>query len=289
MTLLKANNLTKEFIKGVKVLDNISLEITSGDFVSILGPSGSGKSTLLTLLAGIDKPTNGNVYLDDLNLSEATEKELAILRRTKIGYVFQFFNLVPYMSVRENILLPLILNGRVTKQMHKEVDALMKDLGLFSYANRLPSKLSGGEQQRVAIARSMIFKPGILFLDEPTGNLDSKTGHEIMLLLSKLNKEYGTTIVQVTHSRENAKFSSKLIFIKDGVLVTELEADIVTDSLSENEGVLHATLNSSENLDEEIIYNGKVKSNKSVQEEITIDDIERKVQELIEDRKEDNE
>lgn len=225
MVLLKAENLTKEFIEGTKVIDDISLEINQADFVSIFGPSGSGKSTLLTILAGIDKPSSGTVYLDGIDLSNASEKELAILRRTKVGYVFQFFNLVPYMTVKENIMLPLILNGKVTKSMEADVDVLMQDLGIASYADRLPSKLSGGEQQRVAIARGMIFKPEILFLDEPTGNLDSKTGHEIMLLLSRINKEYGTTIVQVTHSKENAKFSSRLIFIKDGKLVSELDTD----------------------------------------------------------------
>ncbi len=223
MVLVKAENLTKEFVENVKVLDDVSLEINKGDFVSILGPSGSGKSTLLTILAGIDKPTSGTVYLDGVNLSNVTEKELAILRRTKLGYVFQFFNLVPYMTVKENIMLPLILNGKITKEMEANVDALMKDLGIKLYANRLPSKLSGGEQQRVAIARGMIFKPEILFLDEPTGNLDSKTGHEIMLLLHKINKEHKTTIVQVTHNKENAQFSSKLIYIKDGKLVSEID------------------------------------------------------------------
>ena len=172
----------------------------------------------------IDKPSSGTVYLDGIDLSNASEKELAILSEQS-WLCFSVFNLVPYMTVKENIMLPLILNGKVTKSMEADVDVLMQDLGIASYADRLPSKLSGGEQQRVAIARGMIFKPEILFLDEPTGNLDSKTGHEIMLLLSRINKEYGTTIVQVTHSKENAKFSSRLIFIKDGKLVSELDTD----------------------------------------------------------------
>lgn len=232
MPLIKAENIFKYYIEGIKVLDDVSIEINKGEFVSILGASGSGKSTLLAILSGLDKPSSGNVFFDDMNLVDKSEKDLAKLRRTKIGYVFQFFNLVPYMTVKENVLLPLILNGKVTKEMEGEVDELLDQLGLSDYSDRLPSKLSGGEQQRVAIARGLIFKPEVLFLDEPTGNLDSKTGHSIMELLAKINKEYNTTIVQVTHSKENAKFSSRLIYIQDGKIEGSIDESVVASSLT---------------------------------------------------------
>ncbi len=222
--LLEARNITKEFATQNEILKGVSLKINSGDFVSILGASGSGKSTLLTILAGIDKATTGDVLLNGKSLTKATENELAKLRRTKIGYVFQFFNLVPYLSIKENILLPLILDGRVSSTTKEDADELMKKLGIFQYANRLPSKLSGGEQQRVAIARGIVFKPKILFLDEPTGSLDSKTGENIMRLLNDINKELGTTIVQVTHNKDYTKTSNRVIYLKDGLIVDEISS-----------------------------------------------------------------
>ena len=219
MVILLVKNVSKSFVEGVKVLDNVSVDIEKGDFVSIVGQSGSGKSTLLTIMGGIDRPSSGSVTIDGKDITEMSEKELAVLRRTKVGFVFQFFNLAPYLTVRENIMLPLILGGKVTKEQEIEIDKIMERVGISQYADRLPSKLSGGEQQRVAIARGLIFSPEIIFLDEPTGNLDSKTGVEIMELLKSINQNIGTTIIQVTHSTSYAEYGNKIITIKDGKII----------------------------------------------------------------------
>ena len=193
--VLRAENIVKEF-GSQRVLNGVSLTIDRGDFVSIVGSSGSGKSTLLTILGGIDKPTSGKVFLGDREISAASEKELALLRRTEIGFVFQFFNLAPYLTAEENVLLPVMLAGRVSAEHRKKADELMKYLGIDACKGKLPSKMSGGEQQRVAIARGLIFDPSVILLDEPTGNLDSRSSLEIMKLLKKINEEMGATIVQ---------------------------------------------------------------------------------------------
>lgn len=219
MVILEAKNISKSFVKGVKVLDDVSLLVMQGDFISIEGASGSGKSTLLTILGGIDVPSEGQVLLKDRDISKMKEKELAELRRTEIGFVFQFFNLAPYLTVKENILLPIILDGKKISDYEEKAQELMAKLGIAEYANRLPSTISGGEQQRVAIARGMIFDPCILLLDEPTGNLDSKNSEAIMQLLKDINLETKTTIIQVTHSTENSKYGNKRIFIKDGKIL----------------------------------------------------------------------
>ena len=208
-------NVTKYFGEN-RVLDDVSLEIERGSFVSIVGASGSGKSTLLTILGGIDKPTEGKVFLDGVEISGMSEKELAILRRTKLGFVFQFFNLAPYLTAEENVLLPITLRGKVKEEDKKRATELMEYLGISGLKNKLPGKMSGGEQQRVAIARGLIINPEVILLDEPTGNLDSKNSEEIMNLLKKINEEFNTTIVQVTHSDVNANYGNVLITIKDG-------------------------------------------------------------------------
>ncbi|MBQ9114914.1 MAG: ABC transporter ATP-binding protein, partial [Clostridia bacterium] len=172
MAVLKCENLSKKFGEHL-VLDDVSLEIEKGSFVSIIGASGSGKSTLLTILGGIDKPTTGRVMLDDKEISSMTEKELAILRRTKLGFVFQFFNLAPYLTAEENVLLPIMLGGRITDEHRARAKELMEYLGISELKDKLPSKMSGGEQQRIAIARGLIINPEVILLDEPTGNLDS--------------------------------------------------------------------------------------------------------------------
>lgn len=215
MALVNAKNIVKEF-DGRRVLDGVSIEIEKGDFVSIIGASGSGKSTLLTILGGIDKPTSGVVEIDGADITSKSEKELAVLRRTKIGFVFQFFNLAPYLTAEENVLLPVMLGGRVTDAHRARKDELMEYLGISSLKHKLPSEMSGGEQQRVAIARGLICEPEVIFLDEPTGNLDSKNGTEIMELLADINRRTGTAVVQVTHSRENAEYGNIIIEIKDG-------------------------------------------------------------------------
>lgn len=217
--MLSVKNVSKTFNKTNMVLKDVSLDIQNGDFVSIMGESGSGKSTLLTIMGGIDRPTEGSVYLNNDCISEKKEKELAVIRRTKIGFVFQFFNLAPYLSVVENIMLPIILDGKKTKDYEERTEKLMDYLKIKSYKDSLPSKLSGGEQQRVAIARGLIFEPEIILLDEPTGNLDSVNAEEIMQLLTRINKEIGTTIVQVTHSEHNAGYADKIVRIKDGKII----------------------------------------------------------------------
>lgn len=214
--MIRAENITKTFNNKLTVLDGVSLQIENGDFVSITGASGSGKSTLLSILGGIDKPTSGKVFLDEVEISALAEKELAKLRRTKVGFVFQFFNLAPYLTVLENIMLPVILDGKQTKHFAKKAEDLMEYLGITAQKEKLPSTLSGGEQQRAAIARGLIFGPEVIFLDEPTGNLDSKTSRETMELLAKINADTGTTIVQVTHSMTNAGFGNRIIEIQDG-------------------------------------------------------------------------
>ncbi|MFW5780757.1 MAG: ABC transporter ATP-binding protein [Bacillota bacterium] len=215
-SIISARNISKTFNQEYWVLKDVSLDIQKGDFVSIVGASGSGKSTLLTILGGMDTPTKGKVILDGEEISFLKEERLAKLRRSKIGFVFQFFNLAPYLTVEENILLPIILGGKKTKDHKERLDYLLKYLGIESYRNQMPSKISGGEQQRVAIARGLIFEPNVIFLDEPTGNLDSVSSQSIMQLLTKINKELKTTIVQVTHSQTNAQYGNKVISILDG-------------------------------------------------------------------------
>lgn len=228
-TVLRTEKVCKSFGEQ-QVLHEVDLEIYKGDFVSIVGSSGSGKSTLLTILGGIDRPTSGKVYLGDECISSAGEKQLAVLRRTKIGFVFQFFNLAPYLTAEENVLLPIMLSGRVTAEQRKKAVDLMEYLGIADCAKKLPGKMSGGEQQRVAIARGLVFDPEVILLDEPTGNLDSKSSLEIMRLLKRINSEMSATIVQVTHSEFNAAFGNRIIAIKDGKINALEVSDLGTDS-----------------------------------------------------------
>lgn len=232
MPLLEAKNISKSFVKGTEVLRNISLSVNEGDFISIEGASGSGKSTLLTILGGIDKPDFGEVLFLEKDISKLLEKELAVIRRTQIGFVFQFFNLAPYLTVKENILLPIILNNEKLAAYEVKAEEIMSQLGILDYKDRLPSAISGGEQQRVAIARALIFQPKIIMLDEPTGNLDSKNSHAIMEILKAINIEKKTTIIQVTHSIENANYGNKIIILKDGEIasVNETSPIIATNS-----------------------------------------------------------
>ncbi|MBT2146027.1 ABC transporter ATP-binding protein [Clostridioides difficile] len=190
-----------------------------GEFVSIMGQSGSGKSTLLYILGGLDTPTSGKVYMNGADISHFNDEKMSIIRRRNIGFVFQFYNLIPNLNVEENIMLPLLLDGKNLKDYKNQLDEILYIVGLTDRRKHTPRELSGGQQQRVAIARALIGKPEILFADEPTGNLDSKTGIEIIDLLDKINRDNGQTIIMVTHSPEAAKSSSRTITVSDGLIV----------------------------------------------------------------------
>lgn len=218
---VEAKNIVKEFHTDsvvTPVLKEISLQVFKGEFVAIMGQSGSGKSTLLYILGGLDQPTRGQVYMNGIDIAGLDDAKMSQIRREKIGFVFQFYNLIPNLNVEENILMPLLLEGKKRKDYKEALDEILKIVGLENRRKHTPRQLSGGQQQRVAIARALISKPDILFADEPTGNLDSKTGEEIMKLLQKINKESGQTIIMVTHSPEAAKCSKRIITVHDGVI-----------------------------------------------------------------------
>ncbi|EGT4598984.1 TPA: ABC transporter ATP-binding protein [Clostridioides difficile] len=218
--IIKAKQLSKIYGSNnnkVIALNNVNLEINSGKFVSIIGPSGSGKSTLLHILSGLDNPTSGQVLLDDKDIYKHSEKELSALRRKSFGFVFQQFNLLPVLTASENISMPVLLDKKQPdKEYLNEISSL---LGIADRLNHLPHELSGGQQQRVAIARALIAKPDIIFADEPTGNLDSKSGSEVMNLLIKTSKQFGKTLVVITHDDRIAKLADRKISIIDGVLM----------------------------------------------------------------------
>lgn len=222
MEILRVENLTKVYGSGnnkVVALDNVSFSVEKGEFVSIVGASGSGKSTLLHLLGGVDRPTSGKVLINDTDIFKMNDDELAIFRRRQVGLIYQFYNLIPILNVRENITLPLELdNKRVNDE---EVDNLIKMLGLDNRSKHLPNELSGGEQQRTSIGRALISRPAIVLADEPTGNLDTKASEEIVSLLKKSNKEMKQTIIMITHNLELAKVADKIIEIADGRIVGE--------------------------------------------------------------------
>lgn len=217
--VIEVKDLNKIFVNGKQeshILKNINLTVKQGEFVSIMGPSGSGKSTLLYLLGGLDQPTSGSVMINGTDLSTLNDKKLSSMRNEEIGFVFQFYNLVPNLSVEDNIALPLMLSGKKLSNYKDKIDEVLDIIGMKDKRKLTPRELSGGQQQRVAIARALVFDPDIIFLDEPIGNLDSKTGMKIMELFRKINKKYGKTIIQVTHSEESAKYGSKLVRIVDG-------------------------------------------------------------------------
>ena len=222
MEILRVENLTKVYGSGnnkVVALDNVSFSVEKGELVSIVGASGSGKSTLLHLLGGVDRPTSGKVLINDTDIFKMNDDELAIFRRRQVGLIYQFYNLIPILNVRENITLPLELdNKRVSDE---EVDNLIKMLGLDKRSKHLPNELSGGEQQRTSIGRALISRPAIVLADEPTGNLDTKASEEIVSLLKKSNKEMKQTIIMITHNLELAKVADKIIEIADGRIVGE--------------------------------------------------------------------
>lgn len=217
-------DLKKCFAVGkeeVTVLNNLSFSVYEEDFLSIMGPSGCGKSTLLYLIGGLDLPSSGSVHILGQNLSTMREKQKSKMRRQDMGFVFQFYNLVPNLTVEDNILLPIILDKRNLKKYEKRLNEILDIIELTHKRKQTPRELSGGQQQRVAIARALVFEPQIILADEPIGNLDSKTGTEIMQLFKNINKEFHTTIVQVTHSKESSLYGNRTINLKDGIIVSE--------------------------------------------------------------------
>lgn len=219
---VEGKHIIKDFSIGettTNVLKDISLQVMQGEFVSIMGPSGSGKSTLLYILGGLDVPTRGQVLLNGMDISHFGDEKMSRIRRQKIGFVFQFYNLIPNLNVEENIMLPLLLDGKKMGSYQKQLDHILEMVDLTERRRHTPRELSGGQQQRVAIARALIGSPEILFADEPTGNLDSRTGNEIMELLRDINQTSGQSIIMVTHSPEAAKSSSRVITVQDGVIL----------------------------------------------------------------------
>ena len=220
MKILKIEKLSKIYGKGdaeVIALNDISFEVEEGEFIAITGPSGSGKSTLLHTIAGLEKPSSGTVYFYDKDIYKMNKKDLTILRRQKIGIIYQFYNLIPTLTVEENILLPIELDR---KKVDKEkLENILKFLNLENRKKHLPNELSGGQQQKVAIGRALMINPTIILADEPTGNLDTKSSSEIIQLLQKANKEYKQTIIMITHNLEIAKLADRIIHMEDGKFI----------------------------------------------------------------------
>ena len=221
---VEGRHIIKNFRLGdtvTEVLRDVSLQVMPGEFVSIMGPSGSGKSPLLYILGGLDTPTGGRVLLNGTDISSFGDQKMSSLRRRNIGFVFQFYNLIPNLNVEENIMLPLLLDGQKMERCKDRLDRILEMVCLSDRRRHTPRELSGGQQQRVAIARALIGNPGILFADEPTGNLDTKAGTDIMSLLREINRSTGQTIIMVTHSPEAAKSSSRIITVRDGRIVQD--------------------------------------------------------------------
>ena len=218
MSLIEIRKLNKAYESGeerVMALVDVDLNIERGEFVSVMGPSGSGKSTLLTILGGLNHPTRGDVAVDEIPIYKLSLEKLADFRREYLGFIFQSFQLIPYLTVIENVMLPLSITEKTNREQSKMAEGILDRIGLGGKGRRLPDQLSGGEQERVAIARALVNSPPILMADEPTGNLDSKNGKEIMELFRALNEE-GQTIIMVTHNPENTVYSTRTICLKDG-------------------------------------------------------------------------
>ncbi len=221
--IIKVENVTKVYsaFKGAKehkALDEISFEITEGEFVGVMGPSGSGKTTLLNILAGIDRLTTGSVYIDGQNIADMKDESLSKFRRQKIGYIFQDFNLLDSLTLKENIALPLILDKKPANEIDTKVKGLMEFFGIEELSEKYQFHISGGQKQRVAAARALVNDPAVCFADEPTGNLDSQSSRNVMEMLTEINEKRGSTILMVTHDPFAASFCNKIIFIKDGQL-----------------------------------------------------------------------
>ncbi len=228
MPLIQTENLTKVYGKGeaaVVALDHVNVSVNPGEFVAVMGPSGCGKSTLLHLMGGLDKPSEGKVTIDGSSLSSLSDNALAQMRRRKIGFVFQFFNLIPILSSVDNAALPLILDGKNPGQSRQRASEWLQKVGLGARLNNRPDQLSAGQQQRVAIARALITDPMLVLADEPTGNLDSRASDEIAALLQQVAKEWGRSVLMVTHDPRIAAYADRIIFLKDGKVVSETRLD----------------------------------------------------------------
>ena len=223
MEILRVENLRKEYGRGearVNALDGISFSVEKGEFVAIIGPSGSGKSTLLHILGGVDRPTSGKVFVNNEDVYKRNEEQLAIFRRREVGLIYQFYNLIPILTVEENITLPCDLDGRGVDR--ERLEMILDSFGLRARRKHLPNQLSGGQQQRTSIARALINNPSLVLADEPTGNLDSKSSEEVMSMLKMCNQSYGQTVIMITHNLDIAKQADRIITISDGKIVEEV-------------------------------------------------------------------
>ena len=222
--MIRCIDVRKVYRQGkneITALDGVSLDIARGEFAVIMGPSGSGKSTLLHLIGGLDRPTSGELLVDQRLVGQMADDQVTLFRRTRIGFIFQFFNLLPTLTALENVTLPFVLDGRSKEEAEQRATTLLDKVGLENRKDHLPEEMSGGEIQRIAVARALAFDPPILLADEPTGNLDSKTGESILSLLRQINREAGCTIVMVTHSQEAAGYGGRTIFFRDGKVEKE--------------------------------------------------------------------
>lgn len=222
MEILKVENLTKTYGSGenlVHAVDDVSFSVEKGEFVAIVGASGSGKSTLLHLIGGVDRPTSGKIFVDGNDISKMNDDKLAVFRRRQVGIVYQFYNLIPILTVEENITLPCDLDGRGVDR--ERLEMILDSFGLRARRKHLPNQLSGGQQQRTSIARTLINNPSLVLADEPTGNLDSKSSEEVMSILKMCNQSYGQTVIMITHNLDIAKQADRIITISDGKIVEE--------------------------------------------------------------------
>lgn len=223
MEILKVENLTKTYGSGenlVHAVDDVSFSVEKGEFVAIVGASGSGKSTLFHLIGGVDRPTSGKIFVDGNDISKMNDDKLAVFRRRQVGIVYQFYNLIPILTVEENITLPCDLDGRGVDR--ERLEMILDSFGLRARRKHLPNQLSGGQQQRTSIARALINNPSLVLADEPTGNLDSKSSEEVMSMLKMCNQSYGQTVIMITHNLDIAKQADRIITISDGKIVEEV-------------------------------------------------------------------
>lgn len=238
MSLIEIRGLKKYYKLGgnvIKALDGIDLDIEKGEFVALLGTSGSGKSTLLNMLAGLERPTKGTIKYGNISLTDLNEEQITKFRNLNIGFVFQSYNLLPYLSAWENVSLPLSFKGLGKEERKKEAYKILKQVGLADRMDNRPNELSGGQQQRVSIARAFVGRPKIIFADEPTGNLDTKTSFEVMKLIKNITRENKQTFIMVTHDDEMTEFADKVLFMRDGHL-DKIHEKLTIDEVLENDG-----------------------------------------------------